>query len=327
MRGGIFDILAGRYSNGVPNLDLFLKSHSGSAVRVDRTGRPSVVMKNPALSMALSVQPDLLNGLATKREFRGRGLLARVLYALPPSKLGHRRGNTAPVPADVAGQYERGIRALLALPLTDVPGAIELTPDAWGAWADFSQAVERELRDGGRFDHITDWAGKLPGAAARIAGLLHCVEHAFGDPGATKLSEITMEKAVELAAVLSKHALAAFDLMGADSSLRAARKVWSWIVRNDKPQFTFRDAHQALRGRFPCHIDLEPAFEVLVERSHIREVTGGQRRAGRPSELFEVHPVLAEGWGDHESSSTEKHTQNTQKSPDARDSDSAKGGF
>jgi len=34
--GGIFDILAGRYNGGIPNLDLFLQSHSGSSVRVDR---------------------------------------------------------------------------------------------------------------------------------------------------------------------------------------------------------------------------------------------------------------------------------------------------
>ncbi len=29
--GGIFDLLQGRYSNGIPNLDLVLKSHSGDA--------------------------------------------------------------------------------------------------------------------------------------------------------------------------------------------------------------------------------------------------------------------------------------------------------
>ena len=96
--GGIFDILAGRYNNGVPNLDLFLQSHAGAAVRVDRGSRPSVMMDEPALTLILSPQPDVLQGLASKPGFRGRGLLARFLFMLPVSKIGYRSGNTKPVP-------------------------------------------------------------------------------------------------------------------------------------------------------------------------------------------------------------------------------------
>jgi hypothetical protein len=324
--GGIFDILAGRYNNGIPNLDLFLQSHAGSPVRVDRGSRSAVVMANPALTMALTIQPDVLNGLASKQEFRGRGLLARCLYMLPVSRLGYRRGDTAAVPADVASQYERGIRALLAFQVTEPPIAIELSPEAYRAWLAFSRTVECELRDGARFEHIRDWAGKLPGAAARIAGLLHCAEYAFSNPGVVTLSAATMEHALQFAAVLSEHALAVFDLMGADAALKAARKVWSWIVRNRKPQFTFRDAHQGLRGSFPRAADLRPAFEVLVERSHIREIVRAQHRGGRPSERFEVHPIFA-AWDDRGSESTEKHTQNTQKAADGSGFGQTRGGF
>jgi hypothetical protein len=37
--GGLFDILAGRYSNGVPALDVWLKGHAGDPLRIDRKGR------------------------------------------------------------------------------------------------------------------------------------------------------------------------------------------------------------------------------------------------------------------------------------------------
>ena len=57
--GGIFEIMAGRYSNGLPNLDIFLKSYSGAAVRVDRGSRPSILLDHPALSIGLSPQPDV----------------------------------------------------------------------------------------------------------------------------------------------------------------------------------------------------------------------------------------------------------------------------
>jgi putative DNA primase/helicase len=58
--GGIFDMLAGRYSKGIPNLDLFLQAHAGASVRVDRGSSPPILMRHPALTVAISPQPDVL---------------------------------------------------------------------------------------------------------------------------------------------------------------------------------------------------------------------------------------------------------------------------
>ena len=100
--GGVFDLLQGRYSNGIPNLDLVLKAHNGDAERVDRGSRPPVFLKSPRLSIGLSPQPDVLRGLAAKPGFRGRGLLGRFLYLLPPSPLGFRPLESNPVPEECA---------------------------------------------------------------------------------------------------------------------------------------------------------------------------------------------------------------------------------
>ena len=88
--GGIFDIMGGRYSRGMPNLDIFLQGHAGDAVRVERRSREPVYMDEPALTMGLSPQPEILRGLVDKPGFRGRGLLARFLYLIPKSTLGYR---------------------------------------------------------------------------------------------------------------------------------------------------------------------------------------------------------------------------------------------
>lgn len=37
---GIFRIVSGSYSSGSQNLDVFLRGHSGSAMRIERGGRP-----------------------------------------------------------------------------------------------------------------------------------------------------------------------------------------------------------------------------------------------------------------------------------------------
>ena len=182
--GGIFDTLAGRYSSGVPNLDLFLQAHAGSPVRVHRGSRPDVVMDHPTLTIALSPQPSVLRGLATQPGFRGRGLLARYLYALPVSRLGYRTLTSQPIPPSVKNLYQGTIETLLKIEAVKdssgqhKPHELTLSPEAHAEWKEFQYAVEEKMRDGGEYEYIRDWAGKLPGAAARLAGLLHCAEHA-----------------------------------------------------------------------------------------------------------------------------------------------------
>lgn len=98
--GGSFENFAGRYANGVPNLDLLLQAYEGSPVRVDRTSR-SILLPQPLLTISIAPQPDVLSSFSKHREFRGRGLVARFLYALPPSPLGQRSHHTIPVAASV----------------------------------------------------------------------------------------------------------------------------------------------------------------------------------------------------------------------------------
>lgn len=296
--GGIFDILAGRYSGGVPNLDLFLQAHAGSAVRVNRGSRPPVFMQAPALTLGLSPQPDLLRGLTENKGFRGRGLLARFLYVLPKSNLGHRSLNVDSMMPDYRLRYEGIITAILnherAGGKDDPrPHVLKLSVDASRDWKVFALKIEAGMREGEAFEHVRDWASKLPGAVARIAGLLHVVRHAFGNPESVEIGQEDMSAAVRLGDVLSAHALAAFDLMGADPAIDGARLVLRWIKREGKSTFTFRDCYYANKSRFKRAGDLEPAIDILIERHFIRRRI--EKVAHRPSRLFEVNPEVLAG--------------------------------
>ena len=299
--GGVFDTIGGRYSNGIPNLDIYLQAHAGDPVRVDRQGRPPIFMRNPALSMGLSPQPEVLHGLSGKPGFRGRGLLARFLYTLPISPLGNRNLKTTPVPDGVRSRFHNTLTALLSIsPIEDENGIIKpftltLTDDARREWKDFSLVVEKGMKDGGRFENITDWASKLPGAALRIAGNFHCALNAYNQPWALPISKETINNALKLSAILAEHALLVFGYMGTDKSLEAARKVWSWIERNRQVQFTARDCFQALKGTYKRMDDLNPAISVLIERYYIFE-PNKEKKPGRPSRIFTVHPKICEGW-------------------------------
>ncbi|WP_367620957.1 DUF3987 domain-containing protein [Streptomyces olivoreticuli] len=295
--GGIFDIIAGRYS-GTPNMEVFLKGHAGDRLRVDRRSREEYV-EAPALTMGLAVQPTVLEDIGRNRGFDGRGLLARFLYALPESLVGHRKISPTPVPEAAAARYERNVTAL-TLSLNDWtdPAVLQLTPDAEAALTAFAERLEPELRaKGGRLGHIGKWAGKLIGATARIAGLLHLAGHledGYGKP----ISAATMTAAIELADYFTAHALTVFDLMGADATQARARTLLDVLNAGGWESISRRDLFAKLsRSEFPTVADLEPAVALLEEHGYLRTVSPPRTgKRGRPrSPRYLTHPQLKEG--------------------------------
>ena len=109
-----------------------------------------------------------------------------------------------------------------------------------------------------------------------------------------------MERAVTLGAIFGQHALIAFDLMGLDSAVNGALKIWEWVQRKHHVNFTAREVFQALKGRFKRMAEVEGALIILLERGYVVEllpVILAESQPGRPpSPSYLVNPVLTEGW-------------------------------
>ena len=290
--GGIFETMAGRYSNQIPNLDIYLMGHAGDHVRVDRGSRPAVIMDNPRLTMALTIQPDVLAAMSTKPGFRGRGLLGRVLFCLPTSTIGRRNGATRPMRADVQAAYDRTVTELLDASHTANPYTLQIEPEAFDAWLAYWREVEAELAEGGRFECMRDWAGKLPGAVGRIAALFHSARY----PSALNTRQVCAEDmlaAIETGRALAQHALAAFGQMGADLAVEDANILLGWIKRHQLADFAPRDAQRNYGSRFSTADELEPALRVFTDAGYVRQrKVGSGAKGGRPSIRFEVNPAL-----------------------------------
>jgi replicative DNA helicase len=287
--GGIFATMAGRYSSGVANLDVFLKGHAGESMRVDRRNSDPIIMDHPALTMGLAVQPDVLRELVDKPGFRGRGLLARYLYVLPENLVGRRRIDTAPVPAEVRRRYRDCINGLLRIRRqVDSPLRVVLSSEAFGHWKDFSRRLEPRMAQNGELGHIGDWAGKAAGAAVRLAGLFHVVDQvAGGEAIGGEVSGVNMANAAELVeSYFIPHALAAFAQMGADPEVSAAEALVHWLSDRAMDEVSVRDAHQALRGqtRFRRVDAIEQAFQLAEQHGYVRRIVEARRPGpGRPA--------------------------------------------
>jgi replicative DNA helicase len=293
--GGIFATIAGRYS-GTPNLEVFLKGHAGDMLRVGRLSRDAEHIDKPALTLGLAVQPEVLRDIAGMPGFRGLGLLARILFAVPENTVGRRKIGADPVPAAVSADYGSNLTRLIQTlaDWTD-PAVLVLTPEANDRVLDIERAVEPRLAPGGAWSHIVDWGSKYTGAVVRLAGLMHLGEHAVregwnGEP----ITADTIERAAMLGDYFAAHALAAFDDMGADHSTRNARHVLAWIERTGSRAFTKRELFRAVQSSNVRTVaDLDPALSVLESHGYVRTVDPPARAksGGRPpSPSYLVHP-------------------------------------
>lgn len=164
---------------------------------------------------------------------------------------------------------------------------------------EFAEELEPRMGPGGDLDSLADWAGKLVGAIARIAALLHLVEGDVGDP----VAPYTTECAIRIGEYLLVHAKAAFMLMDTDQETTDAQYLLAWLQGKRKVLFTRREASEGTKGRFRRVERLTPILDLLVERRFIRPIShDSPPKPGRPSVGYEVNPL----WASHYSQYSQK---------------------
>ena len=287
--GGIFSIMAGRYDKSGANIDIFLKGHAGDPWSAHRIGRETVNLEAPALTMSLLIQPDIMREIGANRQFRGRGLTARFLFAMCTPQAGRRTRQSATMPESIRAQYSSHVKTLLEMPLS--LQTLRLSGEAQEVWDSFYTDVEAEMRPGGSLEELKDWGSKLPGAVARIAGLLHFAEHGPG-AGSKPISVNIVDASCIIGGYFKEHALAAFALMREDPRIEAAKRILEYLALDEPDTFKARDVIHR-KNAFKTKDDVMPGIKVLIERGYIRECAKEYRGAGRPeAESYEINPKM-----------------------------------
>jgi hypothetical protein len=304
--GTVFEICKGRYSE-VPNFDVYLKGHAGDSLRVGRIGRDRDTVERPALTVVVAVQPDVIAGLASEAQFRGRGLLARWLYSLSVGKIGHGQVRPRPVPREVELTYQANLTKLWQLEgSTDAPHLLHFSGEADEALAEFERWLEPQLAPEEPLSLLAGWANKLAGAIARIAGILHVADSVgrgvawdFPIDAATVASAIALGRDYFL-----PHALAAFAQMGVDQKFEDAKRIVRWLSegfrgfcekvnRDPTLGISQRDLHVEIFGGSRKVEEVEAAIGLVVKHLYLRpmEVLREPGKPGRkPGHKFEVNP-------------------------------------
>lgn len=268
--GGVFDTMAGRYSNGVPNLEVYLHGFSSEKVSVSRVGRDAISIPSASIVAVLAVQPDVVKGVFSNAAMRGRGLVARFLWAQPPSMLGRRRIDVQPVPDGLPQEYSRLIRSLLSKARPNQPEPLALTPEAGAAFDKWRLEVEGRLPGDLQTLASWGWAGKLCGLTLRIAGTLAVMKEA------RQIDANTLLTAVEISRWAICHAQAVS--FGIESNDSAAQRIIDKLTEKGMRLFTRREIQRLVQnqaafrtaGRFDG-AKLDAALKELEERGYVRK--------------------------------------------------------
>ena len=101
-----------------------------------------------------------------------------------------------------------------------------------------------------------------------------------------------MEAAVKIARVLSAHAEAAYQMMGASEAEKNAQYLWQKMKESGQTEFSGRDIYNIARWSLKSSDMRYAALTVLVERGYIRMAE--ERTGGRPRTVIRVNPLAAD---------------------------------
>lgn len=278
--GGIFDTLAGRYSNTI-SIDTVLKAYSGDPIRVDRKGREGEVINNPTLTMLLSAQDNVLAEIMKNEAFKSRGLTARILYCRPKSKMGTRHFVTPDIPPDLEIAYQQLVGKLLEIPYptNGILPIINLSPSAQNEVIRFHDWLEPKLVD--ELEYMESWGAKLLGNMLRIAGMLHCAKNSNA-PSETALSSETVQQAIAISKYFLHHAKCVHNLLGTDKDMQLAKHVTKKLQNQEKRELSKYQIFRLCRGSFQRVDDLNPILDILIEYGYLKERTHPAPTGGRP---------------------------------------------
>jgi hypothetical protein len=250
------------------------------------------------------VQPRVIEAIAANRDFVGRGLLARFLYATPVSKVGFRASATISVSKNTEAQYTHWIKKLASDMAGWVgdPAVLMLDELAQAEVRRIQDDIEPTLAGEGELassSTLRAWGGKYVGAVVRIAGLLHLGEH--GEAGHSWPVRVETIKAAErIGRYFKAAAINVFNQMGTDPDTADAvyllGRVEYLCQRGDTDEVSARELFTASsRPRFPDMAAMMPALKRLVEHGYLIQLPAAKPTGGRPaSPRFKVHPLAAQ---------------------------------
>lgn len=288
----ILKILSGIYSKNGVNYDIILNCYDGKKYTLSRQTSEDITLFNPLLTISSMVQPQPFKEVMSNREFSGKGLLQRFLFAFPPSKAGYQPFQTPNIPANLKSAYSELIINLLRMKQDKKPPILRADKEAYLLFADYHNTLQHKMRAGGVFDNMKDYANKQLSKALRIAALLHLTQYKTTDliNGKTALNAISM------CIWFENQALKAFEFDTMSDIEKAARYVYKrlqeYLKKKNNLVLKKSEFQNLCRSNKYNKEMLNQTLELLDDMNVLKYIIETQER-GRARETIIINPAIS----------------------------------
>lgn len=245
---------------------------SGDVITVDRVSSESYEVR-ARLTVSLMVQENSFFSYMQKHgeRSRGSGLWARFLVCNPKSTQGTRLIAGGDTPWNCCERFSDRIMEILKSSvefLTDPfkPRlVVRFSQEAAQRWITVFNAVESEIRPGGRYFGMGDHASKLADNVARVAALFHFFEKRGGD-----IAMETLEAAIDVCFWYSDEFLRMFASLPQEEIDAHELDAWLQVRREVGERFLAKNAIlQKGPGQLRKVKRLDQAIEVLSSQGKV----------------------------------------------------------
>jgi hypothetical protein len=240
-----------------------------------RSGDGASVIVGKRLAMHLMAQPGIAAAFLSDDTLRDQGLLSRVLISAPAGTAGTRMFRAPSGDAlrsiETFGQRVRDL--LAATPPTNGDGrlrAISIEDLARELFIKFHDAVEVELRPGGKLAAIKGIAAKLAEHAARIAAVIAL----FAEHTCTSVPAEAMGAGIELANHYAAEALRLTEDARVGEPLRRAEKLRNWLADTRRSTVHPAEVYQYGPSELRTKADALKAIGILEDHGHLMPIRG-----------------------------------------------------
>ncbi|HEX8916282.1 MAG TPA: DUF3987 domain-containing protein, partial [Humisphaera sp.] len=268
----------------------WLALHGARALKVDRkTGdRTTTYVPYAAVCVTGTVQPATLRRLLVP-EFFDNGLAARILLAMPPTRVKRWTDRAVGEAAEraVDGLFDAlyGLRMAPSPGGEDEPLAVDLTGDALALWIGFVNGHNAAMAGLGGPERAA--CAKLEGYGARFALLSHAARAAAGEKDSVYVDREDVQSGITLARWFGAETQRVYAALRGSESAAKRRDIIE-LVRARGGSATVRELARSSR-LFKTADAWADALEVLVAAGAGRwEYPKPGERGGHPAAVFQL---------------------------------------
>lgn len=282
----------------------FLECHAGGQYIKDRKISGTVMLHDTYLSIVGGFQPDIVSKVLAGDN--NDGMAARFSMLVWPETLSSFEYVDRQPDATAAAKVEAIFDRLLAMepeaffgPLGFNPSpALRFDDDGQIVFRDWYTGLMNRLRGEAMGGAMKAHLSKYPGLFARLAVVLHLVEHADEPKAAPCLvSAVTAERVRDFVTnYLERHAIRIYRHLGQDPARAGAQRIARWLKDSGTKEFAARDVRRkewsGMAGQDAVNRALDYLEHVagwIVCRDHAAGPKGG-----RPSTRYSVNPKIGQ---------------------------------